>query len=74
MSYPISDILEYIVMLISEFAKRFAITPREAYRYIQRYGGVQLIEDNYGIMHTLTFADAVDGVASFCARKGGELK
>ena len=71
---PSFHILEYIVMLVSEFAQRFSMTPRQAYRYIRRFDGVRLIEDNYGIMHTLTFADAVDGVAKYCALKGGELK
>ena len=61
-------------MLISEFAKRFALTPRQAYRYISRYGGIQLIEKHYGIMHTLTFDDVVDSLASYCANQGGALR
>ncbi len=28
---------------------------------------------NYDILHTLSFADMVEGMAAFCERKGGKL-
>lgn len=73
MKYDIRDILEYIVVLVNEFAKRFGLTDREAYNYIRHHKGVTFIEKNFGIMHTLDFADAVDSVATYCRRYGGAL-
>lgn len=65
--------VEYTVMLISEFAGKFSLSPLQAYRYISRHGGIRLIQENYDIMHTLTFADAVDSVATYCKNHGGQL-
>ena len=73
MKYNIRDIIEYIIALVNEFAKRFGLTEKQAYRYIRVHKGIAFIEENYGVIHTLSFEDAVDGVALYCRRTGGEL-
>ena len=73
MKYNIRDIIEYIIALVNEFAKRFGLTEKQAYRYIRLYNGIAFIEQNYGIIHTLDFSEAVDSVTLFCRRKGGQL-
>ena len=73
MKYNVRDILEYIVAVVSEFAKRFNLTDTQAYRYIRNHRGVSFIEENYGIIHTLDFDEAVDSVALYCRRAGGKL-
>ena len=73
MNYNIRDIIEYTVALVNEFAKRFKLSDRQAYNYIRLHKGVAFIENNYGIIHTLDFNEAVESVALFCRRKGGAL-
>ena len=73
MKYNIRDILEYIIALVNEFAKKFSLTEIQAYRYIRMYKGVAFIEQNYGIIHTLDFNEAVDSIALYCRRNGGRL-
>lgn len=73
MKYDIRDIIEYIIALVNEFAKRYGLTEKQAYRYIRMYKGVDFVEQNYGIIHTLDFDEAVDSVALYCRRKGGKL-
>lgn len=73
MKYNVRDILEYIVVLVNEFAKRFNLTDTQAYRYIRNHKGVGFIEENYGIIHTLDFDEAVNSVALYCRRAGGKL-
>ena len=73
MKYNIGDILEYIIALVNEFAKKFSLTEKQAYRYIRMYKGVAFIEQNYGIIHTLDFNEAVDSIALYCRRNGGRL-
>ena len=73
MTYNIRDIFEYIIALVSEFAKHFGLSDKQAYRYIRVHKGVAFIEQNYGIIHTLDFNEAVESVAIFCRRSGGEL-
>lgn len=73
METKLRDIIEYIIALISEFALRYGLTDREAYRYIDFHKGITFIENNYGIMHTLDFNEAVDSVRLFCNRSGGKI-
>lgn len=73
MAYKIRDILEYTVAIVSEFASKFNLTEKQAYRYINFHKGVHFIEENYGIMHTLDFDEAVESVAIFCRKNGGQL-
>lgn len=67
------DIIEYTIALINEFAKRYGLSESESFRYIDDHKGMSLIAQCYGIMHTLSFTDSVDGMAAFCRRQGGKL-
>lgn len=67
------DKIEYIVMLVNMFAKRFHLSEVEAYNYISRYQGIELMDDFYDVMHTQSFPDMVESVAKYCARNGGNL-
>lgn len=73
MKYNIRDIFEYIIALVNEFAKRFNLSEQQAYRYIRVHKGIVFIENNYGIMHTLDFNEAVESLALYCRRTGGTL-
>jgi hypothetical protein len=73
MSKRTLDIIEYTIALVNEFAKRFGLSEADSFRYIDRYNGMKLIEQCYGIMHTLSFAESVDGMASYCRRQGGTI-
>lgn len=73
MKYKIRDIIEYIVSMISEFASKYNLTDQQAYRYIHFHNGINFLKDNYGIIHTLSFDEAVESVALFCRKSGGNL-
>lgn len=73
MDYKLHDVIEYIVGVVSEFASRYNLTDTQAYRYISFHKGISFLEENYGIIHTLDFDEAIDSVAMFCRRSGGEL-
>lgn len=65
--------IEYIVMLIAEFAKRNKMTSQEAFRYLVKYKGFELCDQHYGIMHTLSLDENLDGLIMFCKKNGGTL-
>lgn len=67
------DIIEYMVALINEFANKFGLSDAQAYRYISSFNGIELIEEHYEIMHTLDFKEAVNSLAIYCNRHGGDL-
>lgn len=71
--FSIKEISEYIVALIAAFAKHYSITEAEAYSYLNRYGAIKVAHDFYYVMHTQTFDDMVQSMASYCSRKGGTL-
>lgn len=74
MKFKVSDIAEYIIMIVSEFAVRYSLTDKQAYLYICRYGGIEMIKAHYGIIHTLGFDEAVDAVATYCRHRGGRVE
>ncbi len=71
--YSVGDIAEYVVALIASFAKRFNMTEVQAYRYLSRYGAIHVAHEYYDVMHTQSFDDMVESLASYCRRKGGTL-
>lgn len=73
MEYKIRDIIEYIIAVVNEFAVRYNLTEKQAFRYIRFHKGISFLESNYGVIHTLSFDEAVESVATFCRRYGGRL-
>ncbi len=71
--YRARDIIEYIVAVVNEFAASYNLSEQQAYRYINFHNGISFLEENYGIIHTLSFREAIDSVASFCKTRGGKL-
>ena len=74
MSREDKNIIGYTVALISEFANRYEIRPRQAYAYLKRYKGLEHLQQHYGVLHTLSFPDTVEALAQVCANNGGGLK
>lgn len=73
MNYNIKDIIEYIIALVNEFAKKHSLTEHQAYRYIRNHNGLKFIEDNYGIIHTLDFNEVIESLSMYCRKDGGQL-
>ncbi len=73
MSITVIDKIEYIVMLVAEFAAHNKLTESQAYRYLNQYGALALCDKHYGIMHTLSLNENIQTLQSYCQRKGGTL-
>lgn len=69
----IKDKIEYVIAAISEFGKRHGLSRVEAYRYLKRYHGMDMLDKFYDVMHTLSFKDVTDDLTAFCHRHGGAL-
>ncbi|MBQ3631030.1 MAG: DUF3791 domain-containing protein [Prevotella sp.] len=68
------NIIGYTVALISEFALRFDIKPRQAYAYLKRFKGMEHLHNHYGFLHTQSFPDTVDILTQVCLNNGGQLQ
>ncbi len=69
----VSAKIEYIIMLIKLFARHFGLSFQQAYRYVSIHQGIEYAEQHYNVLHTLTFEDQVEGLATYCHKKGGTL-
>ncbi len=74
MNTTIRDKAEYIVILVSEFARKYGLTDSQAYRYLKRFKAISFLDDHYNVAHTQSFEDVVAGVVLFCQRKGGAIQ
>lgn len=68
------NIIEYLVVFVIEFAKRFGLTEAQSFNYLNQYGAMLLLEQQYNYAHTQSFASMIDDVTQYCQRKGGQLK
>lgn len=73
MKRNVRDIIEYIIAVINGFSKRYGLSEKQAYLYIRAHKGVGFIEENYNIIHTLDFNEAIESVALYCRKTGGTI-
>lgn len=73
MGYSNNDKLEWTLIFIFEFGRRYGLTVKQAFNYLSRFKGIEFIDKHYGYCHTQSFQSMVDDIADYCNRKGGEL-
>ena len=73
MEEEVHNKVEYVVAIISEFAKAKHLTQSRAFRYLRRFKGISLINLHYNIMHTLRMEDVLDDLTAYCRRQGGAI-
>lgn len=74
-SFPkaVTDRIDYLIALISEFAKAHQISPQKAYIYLNQYKGLNFADEFYDVNHTLSFDNVVEDLTLYCQRNGGQL-
>lgn len=73
MKVRLEDKIAYIIAVVNEFAARFALNPQQAYRYLDRFNGIDFVDEFYNVEHTQSFDDVVDDLALLCRKNGGAL-
>ena len=73
MNQELKNKAEYIVVFISEFARKYKLTTLQAFRYLSRYKAIDLINEQYNILHTLDLYTNVEDIAAYCRRYGGAI-
>ena len=68
-----TNIINYLVICISDFAERFLMNSKEAYRFLSQYGGINFLLEHYEIEHTLSLDEAIDDLETICRQNGGVL-
>ena len=65
--------IEYFGLCVNAFARKFRLTPQLAHNYLQKYQGLQFLDEFYDVEHTLPLADTLESLQKICARNGGSL-
>ena len=73
MAKLIIDKIEYLILLVAEFAQLHKLSEVESYRYLHQYGALALCEKHYNIMHTLSVEENLLTLQQYCQKKGGKL-
>ncbi len=66
-------VIGYVVAAISEFAKTYDLSVREASNYLNRYKGLDFLTEHYEAEHLLSFEDSVQDLARVCYNQGGRI-
>ena len=73
MDVSIEDRLAYIIAVVNEFAAAHSLNSQQAYRYLDRFKGIDFVDQFYNIEHTQSFEDVVEDLSIYCRKNGGAL-
>lgn len=73
MEVRLEDKLAYIIAVVSEFASAYSLNTQQAYRYLDRFKGIDFVDKFYNVEHTQTFEDVIEDLAVLCRKNGGAL-
>ena len=68
MKVRIEDKIAYIIAVVNEFAARYSLNSQQAYKYLDRFKGIDFVDEFYNVEHTLSFDDVVDDLAILCRK------
>ncbi len=64
--------INYTVVCVNEFARKFHITEKKAFTYLYDHKGIEFLKEHYDIEHTLSLDDAVEDLTIVCRNNGGK--
>lgn len=73
MEYDIKDKMEWTVIFITEFGKRYGLSFKQAFNYLKRYKGISFADRHYDYLHTQSFASVVADMTEYCHKMGGGI-
>lgn len=68
------NILRFIIATVTEFAKTFGISQKQAYNYLNRFNGLAHLKEFYNILHTQSFEDNIEILIEVCQHNGGQIR
>lgn len=69
-----NNIIRYIIACVNEFAKKYLLTPKDAFNYLDRFKGLAFIIEFYETEHQLSLDEAIDDLTHICSNNGGGIK
>jgi len=66
--------LLHYVMCVSAFAGSKNLCQKDAYHYLEKYKGIDFLEEYYDAEHLLSIDDVVDDLSVVCKNNGGNIE
>ena len=63
--------INFTVVCVNEFANKFHIASKEAFRYLYDYKGIEFIREYYDIEHVLSLEEIIEDLTKVCRNNGG---
>ena len=60
--------VDYVIMVIGEYAKAKGLSVKEAFFQLLACGGIEALDDFYDIEHTLPVSSTIEGLSALHAR------
>lgn len=73
MNEQTSNRVTYLIYCINAFAEKYHLASKQAYGYLQRFKGLEFLDECYEAEHQLSIRDAVEDLTIICKRNGGAL-
>ncbi|MCD8094509.1 MAG: DUF3791 domain-containing protein [Bacteroides sp.] len=73
MKEQLQNRVTYIIYCINAFAARYRLNAKQAFAYLQRFKGLDFLDECYEAEHQLSLDDAVNDLTIICKRNGGAL-
>jgi len=68
-----TEMVNWAVVCVNEFARCMDISPKIAFQYLYKYGGIEFLKEFYQAEHTLSLDNAVEDLGIVCRNRGGHL-
>lgn len=67
------NVLAELVYSVSEYAKRHDLSDRQAYNYLERFGGIAFFLQHSEVELSTSMQDTLDDLDAICRKNGGAL-
>lgn len=65
--------LDDMVIVISEFSRKHGIHEHQAFNYLDTYGGIDYLMNNYSLIRCESVENTIKDLEEICRREGGML-
>ena len=72
--YTNREKIEWTLIFVYEFGRRYGLTTKQAFNYLKRYKGIDFVDRHYDYVHTQSFESMINDIGEYCRLKGGMLQ
>ena len=73
MSKVNTNLVNWVVVCINEFARLKKLSPKAAFHYLYTFGGIEFMKVHYEAEHLLSLNDAIEDLSIVCINNGGTV-